>query len=81
MAHAIDELGREIIDMNTNVPRLLEIARIISKIEIGVTIRRAYDIFREQVVVVIVERLLDLTRSRLSTDTLIIREVAAELLT
>ena len=81
MAHAIDKLGREIIDMNTNVPRLLEIARIISKIEIGVTIRRAYDIFREQVVVVIVERLLDLTRSRLSTDTLIIREVAAELLT
>ena len=81
MAHAIDELGREIIDMNTNVPCLLEIARIISKIEIGVTIRRAYDIFREQVVVVIVERLLDLTRSRLSTDTLIIREVAAELLT
>ena len=81
MAHAIDELGREIIDMNTNVPRLLEIARIISKIEIGVTIRRAYDIFREQVVVVIVEQLLDLTRSRLSTDTLIIREVAAELLT
>jgi len=81
MAHAIDEHGREIIDMNTNVPRLLEIAQVISKIEIGVTIRRAYDTFREQVVVVIIEWLLDLTRSRLGTDTLIIREVvAAELL-
>ena len=77
MAHAIDELGHEIIDMNTNVPRLLEIAQIISKIEIGVTIRRAYDTFREQVVIVIVEWLLDLTRTRLSTDTLIIREVIA----
>ena len=81
MAHTIDEHGREIIDMNTNVPRLLEIAQVISKIEIGVTIRRAYDTFREQVVVVIIEWLLDLTRSRLGTDTLIIREViAAELL-
>ena len=81
MSHAIDEHGREIIDMNTNVARLLEIAQIISKIEIGVTIRRAYDTFREQVVVVIIEWLLDLTRSRLGTDTLIIREViAAELL-
>ena len=81
MAHAIDDHGREIIDMNTNVARLLEIAQVISKIEIGVTIRRAYDTFREQVVIVIIEWLLDLTRSRLGTDTLIIREVvAAELL-
>jgi E3 ubiquitin-protein ligase UBR1 len=81
MAHAIDELGREIIDMNANVSRLFEIAQIISKIEIGVTIRRAYDTFREQVVVVIIEWLLDLTRSRLGSDTLVIREViAAELL-
>ena len=82
MAHAIlDEHGREIIDMNANVPPLLEIAQIISKIEIGVTIRRAYDTFREQVVVVIIEWPLDLTRSRLGTDTLIIREViAAQLL-
>ncbi|KAH0838891.1 hypothetical protein J3R83DRAFT_7318 [Lanmaoa asiatica] len=81
MAHAIDEHGREIIDMNANVPRLLEIAQVISKIEIGVTIRRAYDTFREQVVVVIIEWLLDLTRSRLGADTLIIREViTAELL-
>ena len=43
MAHAIDEHGCEIIDMNTNVARLLEIAQVISKIEISVAIRRAYD--------------------------------------
>ena len=77
MVHAIDEHGREIIDMNTNVSRLLEIAQMISKIGIGVTIRHAYDTFREQVVVVIIEWLLDLTHSRLGTDTLIIREVIA----
>jgi E3 ubiquitin-protein ligase UBR1 len=81
IAHRIDELGREIVDMNTNVSRLLEIAQTISHIDLGVTIRRAYDTFREQVAAVVIEWLLDLTRSRLGTDTLILREViAAELL-
>jgi E3 ubiquitin-protein ligase UBR1 len=52
-----------------------------TKIELGVTIHRAYDSFREQVACVIIEWLLDLTRSRLGADTLIIKEViAAELL-
>ncbi|KAI9456773.1 hypothetical protein HD554DRAFT_2177929 [Boletus coccyginus] len=47
MACAIDEHGREIIDINTNMPCLLEIAQTISKIEINATIRHAYDTFRE----------------------------------
>ncbi|KAI6020986.1 hypothetical protein BKA83DRAFT_4293656 [Pisolithus microcarpus] len=81
VAHVVDEHGREIIDMNANAGRLLEIAMIISKIELGVTVRRAYDTFREQVAMVIIEWLVDLTRSRLGADTLITREViAAELL-
>ncbi|KAJ8593596.1 hypothetical protein M405DRAFT_731193 [Rhizopogon salebrosus TDB-379] len=81
MAHCIDDTGREIIDIQADVPRLLEAAHIMTKIELGVTIRRAYDTFREQVACVIIEWLLDLTRSRLGTDTLIIKEIiAAELL-
>lgn len=71
----IDEQGREIIDMNTNIPRLLETARTFSQIDLGVTVRRAYDTFREQIVVVIIDWLLDLTRSRLGTDTGVIREI------
>ena len=81
LANRIDENGREVIDMNTNVTRLLEIAQAITQIDLGVTIRRAYDTFREQVAAVIIEWLLDLSRSRLGTDTVILREViAAELL-
>ena len=77
----LDEQGREIIDMNSNVNRLLETAQAITQIDIGVTIRRAYDTFCEQVIGVIIEWLLDLTKSRLGTDTLVIREaLAAELL-
>ncbi|KAG5634486.1 hypothetical protein H0H81_001778 [Sphagnurus paluster] len=81
VAHRIDENGREIIDMNTNVTRLLEMAQGITQIDLGVTIRRAYDTFREQVSEVIIEWLLDLTRSRLGTDYVVLREViAAELM-
>ncbi|OSX68023.1 hypothetical protein POSPLADRAFT_1129207 [Postia placenta MAD-698-R-SB12] len=77
----IDEQGREVIETNSNATRLLEMAQSISQIDLGATLRRAYDTFREQVVAVIIEWLLDLTRSRLATDTLILREViAAELL-
>jgi E3 ubiquitin-protein ligase UBR1 len=81
LAHRIDEQGREIIDMNTNATKLLEMAHAINQIDLGVTIRRAYDTFREQVAAVIIEWLLDLTRSRLGSDTIILREIiAAELL-
>lgn len=81
LVRRIDEQGREIIDMNSNVTRLLETAQAIAQIDLGVTIRRAYDTFCEQVVGVLIEWLLDLSRSRLGTDTLIIREaLGAELL-
>ncbi|KAJ4473358.1 hypothetical protein C8J55DRAFT_562876 [Lentinula edodes] len=77
-AHRIDENGRDLVEMGTEVPRLLEIAQSISQIDLGVTMRRAYDTFREQVASVIIEWLLDLTQSRLGTDTLVMREVIAE---
>ncbi|KAF9481254.1 hypothetical protein BDN70DRAFT_876575 [Pholiota conissans] len=81
LVRRLDEHGREIIDMNSNVNRLLEMASAINQIDLGVTVRRAYDTFCEQVIGVIIEWLLDLTRSRLGTDTLVIREaLAAELL-
>lgn len=78
IADKIDEYGREIIEMNSNIPRLLEMGQAIQQIDLGVTIRRAYDTFREQVSAVIIEWLLDLTRSRLGSDMLAIREIIAQ---
>jgi len=81
LVRRVDEQGREIIDMNSNVLRLLETSQAITQIDLGITIRRAYDTFCEQIAGVIIEWLLDLTRSRLGTDTLVIREaLAAEML-
>lgn len=77
----IDDTGREIIDMNINVPKLYEMAMSIAQIDLGVTIRRAYDTFCEQVVSVLIEWLADLTKCRIGTDALVIKEIiAAELL-
>lgn len=78
MADRIDDLGREVIEMGPDVTRLHEIALTIAQIELGVTVRRSYDTFREQIVAVIIEWLLDLTRSRLGTDAVILREIIAE---
>ncbi|KAH9850612.1 hypothetical protein C2E23DRAFT_734790 [Lenzites betulinus] len=77
IADRIDKQGREIIEMSGNLTRLLDMARAIAQIDLGVTVRRAYDTFREQVSAVVIEWLLDLTRSRLSTDALVLREVLA----
>lgn len=77
----IDDTGREIIDMNTNVSKLYEMAMSIAQIDLGVTIRRAYDTFCEQVVSVLIEWLADLTKCRLDGDAMVIKEIiGAELL-
>ncbi|THH04445.1 hypothetical protein EW145_g5517 [Phellinidium pouzarii] len=73
----IDENGRDIVEMNSYSPRLLEIAQAIAKIDLGVTVRRAYDSFREQIAGVLIEWLLDLTKCRFLSDTTVIREVIA----
>ena len=61
----MEEIGRDVVDMNSNVGRLLEMAQAFGQIDLGVTIRRAYDTFCEQVVGMIIEWLLNLSRSRL----------------
>lgn len=77
VADTIDEQGRDVIEMNSNTTRLLEMGLAIQHTDLGVTIRRAYDTFREQVSAVIIEWLLDLTRCSLANDNIAIREVIA----
>lgn len=90
MVRRLEDEGRVMVDMNvvnTNPgmtghhAKLLETAHSMAQIDMGVTVRRAYDTFCEQAAAVIVEWLLDITRARVGSDTLALREVlAAELL-
>lgn len=91
MVKTLENDGRVIVDMNVVTPqplssithgppqqaKLLEMAHCMTQIDMGVTIRRAYDTFCEQVGAVIIDWLLDLTRARLGPDTLVLREVLA----
>ena len=77
---AIDEQGREVVDIRAYESQVLDVAHAIARIDIGVTVKRAYDTFREQVSDTIIEWLLDLTRCRVGTDGPLLREIiAAEL--
>lgn len=76
-AGRIDDQGRDVVEMSSYTPRLLDVASSLAKIDLGVTVRRAYDTFREQIATILIEWLLDLTRSRLEGDNFILREVVA----
>ncbi|KAG8769360.1 hypothetical protein FRC12_005006 [Ceratobasidium sp. 428] len=76
-ANRVDQEGRDIIRTGEDVDQLLKIADSINWIDIGVTVRRAYDTFREQVAAVILEWLLDLTSARIGTDGVVLREIIA----
>ncbi|KAG9098043.1 hypothetical protein FRC06_006890, partial [Ceratobasidium sp. 370] len=76
-ANRVDQEGRDIIRTGEDVDQLLKIADSINLIDIGVTVRRAYDTFREQVAAVILEWLLDLTSARIGTDGVVLREIIA----
>lgn len=73
--------GRDIIELNDDFAKLLDVGTRLHQIDLGVTIRRSFDTFREEISSIMIEWLLDLTRCRVGTDTTVLRElVASELL-
>lgn len=58
--------------------KLLEVAHLIANIDMGVTVRRAYDTFREEMASAIIEWLLDLMSCRVVHDAMLLRELVAE---
>jgi E3 ubiquitin-protein ligase UBR1 len=75
LAYAIDDVGRAVVDNSGDLRKLMDVARAFAQVDLGVTVRRAYDTFREQMACVIIEWLLDLTRARVLSDTLVLREL------
>lgn len=73
----VDEQGRDVVDISPLNSRVLENAKAIAHIDIGVTVRGAYDTFQEQLSDVIIEWMLDLSKCRIGTDRTLLREVIA----
>ena len=68
------------IEVAGDAKRLLETAHKIGTVDLTVTMRRAFDIFREHMAAVIIEWLLDLLQCHVGGDKQILKElVAAEL--
>ncbi|KAH7103274.1 hypothetical protein BKA62DRAFT_636830 [Auriculariales sp. MPI-PUGE-AT-0066] len=81
MTGRIEEHGRAVVLTYRGTEKVLEVAHLIANIDMGVTVRRAYDTFREEMAALIIEWLLDLMRCHVVGDPLLLRElVAAELL-
>ncbi|PWN48310.1 hypothetical protein IE53DRAFT_202971 [Violaceomyces palustris] len=65
VAERVDQHGRAIIQIDSELRYLLNIARVLSQIDLTVTIRPAFDVFAEEVAHVLVEFLIDLANSSL----------------
>ncbi|KAI9800153.1 MAG: hypothetical protein M1833_003480 [Piccolia ochrophora] len=77
-AHEVNDIGRSVIEHDTNVPRLLARSRIIEHIKVTVTIRSSRDIFREQMCGAIVEWLLDISGCSVGENHDILKETICE---
>ncbi|EJT98871.1 hypothetical protein DACRYDRAFT_69944 [Dacryopinax primogenitus] len=76
----IHTMGRAIIDRSNDPARALYIARQIALVDLGVTVRRASDTFREEVAATIIEWLVDLTTARLGGHSHATREILLQAL-
>ena len=77
-AYETDAIGRSILMYDKSVERLLEVAEVLERIRVTVTIRSARDTFREQMCGTIIEWLRDISGCSVADDTQILRKVVCE---
>ncbi|PKY03100.1 hypothetical protein P168DRAFT_255222 [Aspergillus campestris IBT 28561] len=77
-AHETNDIGRSVIRYSKDLPRLLEISRVIEHIKVTLTIRSARDTFREQMCGTIVEWLADIAGCSVLEDNEILRHTICE---
>ncbi|KAI9886368.1 MAG: oxygen-dependent protoporphyrinogen oxidase [Watsoniomyces obsoletus] len=77
-AHETNDIGRSIIEYDTDLPALLAKSQTIEQIKITVTIRSARDTFREQMCGTMIEWLVDIAACSVGTDHQILRQTVCE---
>ncbi|KAK1755170.1 E3 ubiquitin-protein ligase [Echria macrotheca] len=77
-AYETDAIGRSILMYDKSVEKLLEVAEVLERIRVTVTIRSARDIFREQMCGTIIEWLRDISGCNVGDDSHILRHIVCE---
>ncbi|KAK0618438.1 hypothetical protein B0T17DRAFT_537937 [Bombardia bombarda] len=77
-AYETDLIGRSLLMYDSSLPKLLEVAEILERIRVTVTIRSARDTFREQMVGTMIEWLNDISGCSVGEDHQILRITVCE---
>lgn len=77
-AYETDAIGRSIVMYGKDLEQLVEVAEVLERIRVTVTIRSSRDTFREQMCGGIVEWLLDISGCTVGNDNLIMRQLVCE---
>ncbi|KAK5663672.1 hypothetical protein OQA88_4103 [Cercophora sp. LCS_1] len=77
-AYETDAVGRSILMYDESIEKLLNVADILERIRVTVTIRSARDTFREQMVGTLIEWLRDISGCSVGDDTQILRTTVCE---
>lgn len=77
-AYETDAIGRSIVMYDTDIEKLVDVAEILERIRVTVTIRSSRDTFREQMCGGIVEWLLDISGCSVGNDHFIMRQLVCE---
>jgi E3 ubiquitin-protein ligase UBR1 len=77
-AQETDSIGRSIVKQGTDLEELIEVAELLEKIRVTVTIRSSRDTFREQMCGTIVEWLNDISGCAVGSDNFILRQLVCE---
>ncbi|KAK0731201.1 hypothetical protein B0H67DRAFT_564056 [Lasiosphaeris hirsuta] len=77
-AYETDTVGRSILIYDKSLEKLLEVAEVLERIRVTVTIRSARDTFREQMVGTIIEWLRDISGCSVGDDHSILRNIVCE---
>jgi E3 ubiquitin-protein ligase UBR1 len=78
LAHEVNDVGRSILMISNDLPKLLNAAKIIEQPKLTVTVRSARDTFREQMCSTIVEWISDISGCSIGPDSEILRNTICE---
>ncbi|KAL1977216.1 hypothetical protein VTN31DRAFT_75 [Thermomyces dupontii] len=77
-AHETNDIGRSVVKYSKDLPRLLQVSKIIEQIKVTMTIRSSRDTFREDMCGTIIEWLADIAGCSFGDDHQILRHVICE---